>query len=79
MTIYYVEFDLEVDGKGVEQNEIQVSADSLGDEGTSPRDFAPRVRRQSPANRDSRSLQMERSSAPLTTPVLKTGTIAVPG
>jgi len=31
MTIYYVEFDLEVDGKGVEQNEIQVSADSLDD------------------------------------------------
>jgi hypothetical protein len=31
MTIYYVEFDLEVDGKGVEQNEIQISADSLDD------------------------------------------------
>ena len=31
MTIYYVEFDLEVDGKGVEQNEVQVSADSLDD------------------------------------------------
>jgi hypothetical protein len=31
MTIYYVEFDLEVDGKGVEQNEIQVSAGSLDD------------------------------------------------
>jgi hypothetical protein len=29
--IYYVEFDLEVDGKGTEQKEIQVSADSLDD------------------------------------------------
>ena len=28
MTIYYVEFDLEVYGKGVEQSEKEVSADS---------------------------------------------------
>jgi hypothetical protein len=31
MTVYYVEFELEIDGKGTEQNEIQVSADSLDD------------------------------------------------
>jgi hypothetical protein len=29
MTIYYVEFDLEVDGNGTEQKELQVSAHSL--------------------------------------------------